>query len=121
MSEKLDKYLSGDNAVLVVTPEEANLHLGDLDVIAYKGESKNKFREVVGNYRALPLADARRYKEYSFGSDVVVFSSLKDIVDRVDNPSVYSPAPEPTPEPTPEVDSEVDSDDNTPPKTTTWI
>ena len=120
MSEKLDKYLSGDNAILVVTPEEANLHLGDLDVIAYKGQNKGRFREVVGNYKALPLSDARRYTEYNFGSDIVVFSSLKDIVDRVDNPSVYSPAPEPTPEPPPEVDSEVDSDDNTPPKTT-WI
>ena len=48
---------------MVVTPEEANLHLGDLDVIAYKGQNKGRFREVVGNYKALPLSDARRYTE----------------------------------------------------------
>lgn len=85
---KIKDYIAKNNAVLVTAPEAATEHLGDVDVIAYEGFAKDKFRSVVEAYKAPPAASARRYKEYDFGSDIVVFASQNNIVDLVAAPPV---------------------------------
>ena len=91
---KLNDYLSQSNCVLVKSPTEVNLYVGDLDVIAYAGADKEHFHEAVAAYKAPPSASARRYKEYDFGGEIVVYSSLKNIVDLVElGPTTIPPAP----------------------------
>ena len=88
---KLNDYLSQSNCVLVNLPSEVNLYIGDLDVIAYEGADKEQFHERMAAYTAAPVSDARRYKEYDFDGDVVVYSSLNNIVDLVEGGSTTRP------------------------------
>jgi len=83
---KIKDYIANNNGFLAASPEEASTHLGDADVIAYQGVAKDDFRKVVEAYVAPPVNIARRYTEYDFGSDIVVFSSLRNIVDLVSAP-----------------------------------
>lgn len=136
MNEKLQAYLEKSNAVSVASPEDANQYLGDLDVIVYAGTDKDAFRKVVEDHQPLPLSDAKRYKEYSVSSDVVVFASqyCSDIVNQIDNPQepveevVEEPVEEVVEEPvgttpSPEtLDVPEDSGNEIPPgSTTTWF
>ena len=80
---KIKDFIANNNGVMVDTPEAAKEHLGDVDVVAYEGLAKDSFRNVVEAYKAPPSNRSRRYQEYDFGSDIVVFSSLRNIVDLV--------------------------------------
>ena len=80
---KIKDFIANNNGVVVDTPEAAKEHLGDVDVVAYEGLAKDSFRDVVEAYKAPPSNRSRRYQEYDFGSDIVVFSSLRNIVDLV--------------------------------------
>ena len=108
---KIRDYIANNNAVLVTTPEAATEHLGDVDVIAYEGSEKDEFRSVIEEYRAPPVNTARRYKEYDFGSDIVVFASQKNIVDLVAAPPVVDTPVGTTIDPEVVDDDVSDSDD----------
>ena len=89
---KIKDFIANNNGVVVDTPEAAKEHLGDVDVVAYEGLAKDSFRNVVEAYKAPPSNRSRRYQEYDFGSDIVVFSSLRNIVDLVvATPAVDTP------------------------------
>ena len=108
---KIKDYIAKNNAVLVTAPEAATEHLGGVDVIAYEGFAKDKFRSVVEAYKAPPVKTARKYKEYDFGSDIVVFSSNGNIVDLVAAPPVVDTPVGTTIDPEVVDDGVSDSDD----------
>jgi len=125
---KIKDYIANNNGVLVSTPEAAKEHLGDVDVIAYEGFAKDKFRSVVEEYKSPPVNTARKYKEYDLGSDIVVFSSLNNIVDLVAAPPVVDTPVGTTIDPEElveeEVVEEVVEEDNDEPEgtsSTTWF
>jgi hypothetical protein len=114
---KIKDFIANNNGVVVDTPEAAKEHLGDVDVVAYEGLAKDSFRNVVEAYKAPPSNRSRRYQEYDFGSDIVVFSSLRNIVDLVVAPPVVAPPAVDTPvgttiDPEEVVAEEIVEDDN---------
>ena len=109
---KIKDYIATNNGVLGGTPEAAKEHLGDVDVVAYEGLAKDSFRKVVEGYKAPPSNRARRYEEYDFGSDIVVFSSLNNIVDLVAAPPVVDTPVGTTIDPGELVEEEVVEEDN---------
>ena len=121
---KIKDYIANNNGVLVSTPEAAKEHLGDVDVIAYEGFAKDKFRSVVEGYKSPPVNTARKYKEYDLGSDIVVFSSLNNIVDLVAAPPVVDTPVGTTIDPEELVEEEVveeDKDESEGTSGTTWF
>ncbi len=119
---KLNDYLSQTNCVLVNSPSEVNLYLGDLDVIAYEGAEKELFRERMAAHKAAPVSDARRYKEYDFGGDVVVYSSLANIVDLVEGGGTTRPPETVVLDEASDDTSDEASDDDAPPAAgRTWF
>jgi len=76
MNAKLKNYLTNAESVIEISnASEASLWLGKVDVIAYHGLDKDEFRSVVEGYRAPPIIDARRYKEFCIDDSMVVFAS----------------------------------------------
>ena len=118
---KIKEYLAGGGGVLVATAQAAKDVLGDTPVIAYEGSSKDEFRKILEEYKAPPTVSAYRYQEYDFGSEIVVFSALNNIVDLVVAPPVEEPvgttvAPEVSLDSTEEEGGDVEDDsEDTPP------
>lgn len=109
---KIKDFIANNNGVVVDTPEAAKEHLGDVDVVAYEGLAKDSFRNVVEAYKAPPSNRSRRYQEYDFGSDIVVFSSLRNIVDLVVAPPAVDTPVGTTIDPEEVVAEEIAEDDN---------
>ena len=72
MSEKLDKYLSGDNAILVVTPEEANLHINATSPYN-DGWTQQAYKDMIMDYKP------QRNHQYKYHEEEI----LKDIEEYV--------------------------------------
>ena len=109
---KIKDFIANNNGVMVDTPEAAKEHLGDVDVVAYEGLAKDSFRNVVEAYKAPPSNRSRRYQEYDFGSEIVVFSSLRNIVDLVVAPPAVDTPVGTTIDPEEVVEEEIVEDSN---------
>lgn len=100
---KIKEYAKAYGA-LISSASDAEQYLGSVPTVVYDGPDQSTFRNVVQHYCKLVLKNTGfgcTYKEVDLGSDVVVYTTESNLVEKIESaPAVETPvgttlAPEP--------------------------